>query len=162
MLKRISSKLESIAARAPKDLARPLTKTPDWLQKPVAEKLLNQMLCQPMAEGEMDFLEGKWLEIRVEDLDYRICFSKGIRGLEVDFDAAADVSICGAFNELLVLASRTEDPDTLFFQRRLRIEGDTEIGLNVKNLLDSLELDVLPMPFRKGLEKSAQLVERFS
>ena len=35
---------------------------------------------------------------------------------------------------------RQEDPDTLFFHRRLSIEGDTELGLLVKNLLDRIEL----------------------
>jgi len=34
---------------------------------------------------------------------------------------------------------REEDPDTLFFNRKLVIEGDTELGLIVKNLLDSID-----------------------
>ena len=29
--------------------------------------------------------------------------------------------------------------DTLFFNRKLHIEGDTELGLITKNLLDSVE-----------------------
>ena len=41
--------------------------------------------------------------------------------------------------EYLKLLRREEDPDTLFFNRRLDIEGDTELGLIVKNMLDSLE-----------------------
>jgi predicted lipid carrier protein YhbT len=40
------------------------------------------------------------------------------------------------------LAKRQEDPDTLFFNRRLSMEGDTELGLIVKNALDALELPV--------------------
>ena len=44
----------------------------------------------------------------------------------------------------LLLASRQEDPDTLFFRRRLVIEGDTELGLAVKNLVDSLDPDLMP------------------
>jgi predicted lipid carrier protein YhbT len=34
---------------------------------------------------------------------------------------------------------RQEDPDTLFFNRTLDIEGDTELGLIVKNMLDAVE-----------------------
>jgi predicted lipid carrier protein YhbT len=34
---------------------------------------------------------------------------------------------------------REEDPDTLFFARRLTIEGDTELGLVAKNLLDGID-----------------------
>jgi predicted lipid carrier protein YhbT len=41
---------------------------------------------------------------------------------------------------------RKEDPDTLFFSRRLLMEGDTELGLLVKNTLDALELP--PLDFR--------------
>ena len=40
-----------------------------------------------------------------------------------------------------MLATRAEDPDTLFFNRRLSIEGDTETALTIKNLLDALEFD---------------------
>ena len=43
------------------------------------------------------------------------------------------------------LMLREEDPDTLFFSRRLRIEGDTELGLIVKNLLDSVDWDSTPL-----------------
>ena len=40
---------------------------------------------------------------------------------------------------------RQEDPDTLFFNRRLKIEGDTELGLVVKNLLDSIDWSTVPV-----------------
>ena len=33
------------------------------------------------------------------------------------------------------LANQQEDPDTLFFQRRLVIEGDAELGLVVNNTM---------------------------
>ncbi|MGC2048204.1 MAG: SCP2 sterol-binding domain-containing protein, partial [Gallionella sp.] len=42
--------------------------------------------------------------------------------------------------DFLMLALRKEEPDTLFFSRRLCMEGDTELGLLVKNTLDTLEL----------------------
>ena len=43
----------------------------------------------------------------------------------------------------MLLAQRKQDPDTLFFSRRLSMQGDTELGLVVKNALDALELPVL-------------------
>jgi predicted lipid carrier protein YhbT len=52
-----------------------------------------------------------------------------------------DVCIQGELADFLLLATRGEDPDTLFFARRLSLEGDTETGLYVKNLLDALEFD---------------------
>lgn len=39
----------------------------------------------------------------------------------------------------LQLLARQEDPDTLFFNRELTVEGDTELGLTVKNMLDAIE-----------------------
>ena len=39
----------------------------------------------------------------------------------------------------LTLMCGSTDADTLFFQRRLRIFGDTELGLVVKNGLDARE-----------------------
>lgn len=50
--------------------------------------------------------------------------------------------IAGRLDDLVALARRDEDPDTLFFQRRLMLEGDTATGLLLKNLLDALDFDV--------------------
>lgn len=58
-----------------------------------------------------------------------------------------------------MIAARKEDPDTLFFQRRLRIEGDTELGLYVKNLMDSIDLDTMPPLLKNGLLRLADFVE---
>jgi len=51
-----------------------------------------------------------------------------------------DLIISASACDFLMLALRKEDPDTLFFSRRLCMEGDTELGLLVKNTLDALEL----------------------
>lgn len=53
-----------------------------------------------------------------------------------------DVRISGETMDFMRLATRAEDPDTLFFNRRLAIEGDTHTGLHIKNLLDALEYDL--------------------
>lgn len=47
----------------------------------------------------------------------------------------------------------------LFFQRRLAIEGDTELGLEVKHVMDAIELDAMSMPLRTGLQQLAAFVE---
>lgn len=49
---------------------------------------------------------------------------------------AADVTVRAAWRDYIALALRREDPDTLFFSRRLVVEGDTALGLAVKNALD--------------------------
>ena len=40
--------------------------------------------------------------------------------------------------DYLALALRREDADTLFFTRRIVIEGDTALGLEIRNALDAL------------------------
>ena len=50
---------------------------------------------------------------------------------------APDVVVRAGLHDYLSLALRREDPDSLFFARRLVIEGDTALGLAVKNALDS-------------------------
>ena len=46
----------------------------------------------------------------------------------------------------LHLIARDRDADTLFFQRVLCMEGDTDLGLRVKNLLDGLDLQQVESP----------------
>ena len=49
-----------------------------------------------------------------------------------------DVTVRASLGDYFALALRREDPDTLFFTRRLVIEGDTGLGLEIKNALDAL------------------------
>lgn len=51
----------------------------------------------------------------------------------------ADVAFRANLAAFLQLINRQEDPDTLFFNRQLLIEGDTELGLLAKNLLDAID-----------------------
>lgn len=62
-------------------------------------------------------------------------------------DVSTDVDLCLSANtaDFMKMLLRQEDPDTLFFNRRLKIEGDTELGLIVKNLLDSIDWSTIPM-----------------
>ena len=66
-----------------------------------------------------------------------------------------DVTLGASLADYLVMARREEDPDTLFFQRRLTIEGDTEVGLALKNLLDATDfsplIEMLPAPIAERL-----------
>ncbi|WP_438883789.1 ubiquinone anaerobic biosynthesis accessory factor UbiT, partial [Bacillus cereus group sp. Bce006] len=48
----------------------------------------------------------------------------------------------------------------LFFQRRLSIEGDTELGLAVKNLMDSVDLEQLPPVLQILLHQLADFVHK--
>ncbi|PJC12345.1 MAG: sterol-binding protein, partial [Comamonadaceae bacterium CG_4_9_14_0_8_um_filter_60_18] len=61
----------------------------------------------------------------------------------------------------VLLARRQEDPDTLFFNRRLAMEGDTELGLLVKNTIDAIELPVFNLAQLHPRHVLAQAREQF-
>jgi predicted lipid carrier protein YhbT len=136
----------------------PLRLVPACLHGMVLERLLGLSLASQEADGELDFLQDRRLRIRIEDigLDWLITH-EGHRWRVLNRHLSADATITGKVRDLVLLASRREDPDTLFFQRRLVIEGDVEFGLQAKNLLDSMEWEALPPPLRWLLEQAGQL-----
>lgn len=121
-------------------LRLPLSLLPDRLQAALLAQLTNHLLRGQTLAHRLPILDGRSVEIHVTDAGARLRFA--IRGGRLVAGATpADVVIAGTLEAFWQLATRAEDPDTLFFHRRLAIEGDTETGLTVKNLLDALEYD---------------------
>ena len=137
----------------------PVKLAPFALKRQVLEQVLSWQFRQALADGELDFLEGRWLSIHVRDIGL-LWYTSVINGrLVVSPEAEADVSFSADASDLLMIAARKQDPDTLFFQRRLVIEGDTELGLYVKNLMDAIELEQMPKALRIMLLQLADFVE---
>jgi O2-independent ubiquinone biosynthesis accessory factor UbiT len=143
-------------------VAEPLRLVPhSWQQQPL-EYALEQLFGTSIAAGELDFLEGRCLAILIEDTGWRwpIALANGrLRILERGHPA--DVTIRGCSPAFLIMAGRFDDPDTLFFQRRLVIEGDTELGLGVKNFLDGLDEERLPWPMQLAFRMGTLLKRAF-
>lgn len=138
----------------------PFKLLPKPIQFAIASKVSNYLFKQQLIDGDLDFLEDVILRIKINDLSFdwqvslqqnHLVFSQG--------NTAADTTFSGNSNEFLLLASRREDPDTLFFQRRLSIEGNTELGLQVKNLIDSIDLDEFPAFLNQALYLTADFIE---
>jgi O2-independent ubiquinone biosynthesis accessory factor UbiT len=129
---------------------------PFVLQRLALQQSLNRLFAAPLADGAFDMLRDRWLRLQVKDLHLQWFLTCTDAGLQVAARAPEQVSISGNWSDFLLLASRQEDPDTLFFRRRLLIEGDTELGLAVKNLLDSLDPDDLPHWFWVLLQRLGQ------
>lgn len=133
-------------------LVRPLRVVPHGLQRDVLERSLWVIFQASVAAGDLEFLADRCLAIEIEDAGWRwpIALADGrLRVLERS--RSADVTIRGQSQAFMLMVTRSEDPDTLFFQRRLVIEGDTELGLGVKNFLDGLDEERLPPPLRWAL-----------
>ena len=129
----------------PSFLAKPVSLIPGRLHAALVSRALNRMLKLQIDEGELDFMNGR--RLRVEVMDAGIGFVLGFDGtalFPVDARRPVDLVFRGNVHDFLLLAARREDSDTLFFQRRLKIEGDTEMGLAIKNFLDSIEVESLP------------------
>ena len=60
---------------------------------------------------------------------------------------------------VLLLAGRREDADTLFFQRRLVLTGDTELGLTARNVLDRLPWEQVPLALRIAINRGARFAD---
>ena len=132
-------------------------KLPDFTVPPTLARLAERLPQQPPAfmlvtalnlamgrlipKEPLEPLLGKHLKIRVLDAGLSLRFTLGARGFRPSFETAEpDLTISARARDFLALALREEDPDTLFFSRRLLMEGDTELGLLVKNTLDAVEL----------------------
>lgn len=133
-----------------------LAHLPFAMQRMSLETSLNRLFAEPLRDGAFDLLEGRWLQLRIPDLGLGWFLTHSRGRLRIARQAEADVRISGNWREFLLLASRQEDPDTLFFRRRLVIEGDTELGLAVKNLIDSLDPDQLPPLLWRLLQGTGQ------
>ena len=102
---------------------------------------LNLALGRLLPREPLEELIGKRLMIRVRDAGMSLRFTYGKRGFRPSFDPRKpDLTISARVRDFLALMAREEDADSLFFNRRLLMEGDTELGLLVKNTLDTIEL----------------------
>jgi len=147
----------------PKPLALPLSLIPARIHSSLLVKMLNLPFAPELADGELDFLNGRVMLAEIKDarLNFKITLRNG--QLEAAHSRAPHhLSIAGNVYDFLLLATRREDADTLFFNRRLQLGGDTELGLYVKNFLDSLELEERLGPVLKLMNSATSLIGRFN
>lgn len=130
---------------------------PVRIKRALVEPLLNRTFADPLAEGEFDVLTGRRITLVIADLGITLTFTLEGERLRVCREPG-EATIRGGWREFLCLATRREDPDALFFQRRLSIEGDTELGLMVKNLLDGREEGLSQGAFGELLVRLEQLL----
>ena len=131
----------------PKVLQPSLRFVPYSAQKSLLMPALHSIFSEAITDGDFEFLQGKWLKISIIDLqlNWWLSFDQDQLIMASPKDnITEDVSFSANGDDLVLIAGRKQDPDTLFFQRRLKIEGDTELGLEVKNLIDAIDIEQLP------------------
>ena len=158
-----SSKTTKSHPVLPTPLTLPLKALPAFVHNKVLVTTLNRVFTKELKEGELDFLQGKIVHISIEDagIGYRFTLYNN-KLVAADKSCSPDLVLQGTIYNYLLLASRQEDTDTLFFSRRLHMQGDTELGLYVKNFLDGMDMDShkIPAYLESVLQKSLPLYER--
>lgn len=135
-------------------------------QKALLLPALTSIFQEPIEDGDFEFLQDKWLKISIIDLELNWWLSfdqdkllmASINELKLS-NIIEDVSFSATGDDLILIAGRKQDPDTLFFQRRLKIEGDTELGLEVKNLIDAIDIEQLPSSVHSLVAFSADFLQ---
>ncbi|HLT44504.1 MAG TPA: SCP2 sterol-binding domain-containing protein [Luteimonas sp.] len=136
---------------------RPLLRlAPTSLRERLMAGALTQALAPEHIGSALDDIAGRRLGIEVSDLGLH-CVLRWRGGRLHAVQAPAEATVRGTATDLLLLAARLEDADTLFFQRRLVLTGDTELGLTVRNLLDRMPWEALPLGLRIVLYRGARL-----
>lgn len=147
----------------PTPLSLPLRVIPSFMHNKVLVAMLNRIFHKDLKEGELYFLQDKIVHITIEDagIDYRFTLNEN-KLVPGDKNQAPDLLLKGTIYDYLLLASRREDTDALFFSRRLHMQGDTELGLYVKNFLDGLDMDShkISAYLESVLQKSLPVYER--
>jgi predicted lipid carrier protein YhbT len=143
----------------PARLAGLVSRLPQWPPSAVLCAGLNLLFLPTLDTETRRRLAGRVVAIEVSDAGIACRASLTPLGFLPALRGAPEVTIRACAWDYYRLARRLEDPDTLFFSRRLAIEGDTELGLLVKNALDAIDWTHLPGPLGPALERLRRLAE---
>lgn len=127
-------KLPAILGRIGPRIPQPLLSLPFAAGLEIARR---QRWLTPPAE-----LHGRRFSLCIADLGIELRFRCETAGFRPLLEGEAELQLSAKLEDFIALARASADADTLFFQRRLSIRGDTELGLIVKNWLDASERPV--------------------
>ncbi|WP_324859467.1 ubiquinone anaerobic biosynthesis accessory factor UbiT [Dyella sp.] len=143
----------------PRRIAQLSRVVPRRLQHATLEKAMARVLGSALRDGSLDFMHGRRLGVEMTDLG--LCWVVAREGevLRVVEDEPEAI-VRGSATDLLLLAGRLEDADTLFFQRALVLTGDTELGLMARNALERMPWESVPLGLRILLHRGAGVAQR--
>jgi len=113
---------------------------------------LNQVVMHRLDAELLVRLDGRCVRIAVIDADLEFSFRvQSGRCSATHSNEPPAVRLAATAADFAAIAAGTIDTDTLFFQRRLALEGDVELATMVKNALDAVEFPVLRRVLRGAL-----------
>jgi predicted lipid carrier protein YhbT len=134
------------AFKIPKPFGTAMAMLPAYPHSLVFSRVLNLALGRLIQPELLEPLHGKLISICVTDAGLSFFFTIDRSGfVACKAGKTPDLAISATAYDFVMLGTRKEDPDTLFFSRRLVVEGDTELGLIAKNTLDAVEMPKLDL-----------------
>ncbi|QIZ77413.1 ubiquinone anaerobic biosynthesis accessory factor UbiT [Ferrimonas lipolytica] len=110
--------------------------------------LLQRHFEQPIHNGELDFLLGRRIELRVDGAPWPVALTLRGEQLELQWpEPQCDAIFGGSIKAMVMLAFGQADGDALFFQRKLTMEGNTALALEVKSVLARYPLPLNLLPY---------------
>jgi predicted lipid carrier protein YhbT len=140
------------APELPAFLQLPLRILPQALKTLPLQRFLNTVFAAQLADDELEFLEERRITVAVSDAQLE--FSLTVLAKQLIVGPALpdpELRIQSTIYSLMQLATGAEDSDTLFFRRQLKMTGDTELGLFIKNFLEGISIDTLPLQPALGM-----------
>lgn len=123
----------------PQALRRLIERLPTQPPSMLLAMALNRALLPKLDAAARAGLSGQCVEVHVIDFGVRFRLALGAGGFaSAPARAPVILRIAAPAEVYWRLAEGTEDADTLFFERKLVMEGDTELGLLLKNTLDAI------------------------
>lgn len=117
---------------------------------------MNQLILPQLPPNEWDFMSDQLAQINISDSELYLLISFENQKFKCHYlgpnKQQSKVTLSITSYDAIEMAKQEVDPDTLFFQRKLKIQGDTALAHQLKNTLDNLALDSLPKIFIKGLD----------
>lgn len=142
---------------APATLGKIAARMPLKINASLVESICNRAFKEQIEEQDFEFLAQRTIQIKLMDanlaigLSYHngriVCRHFGAHQCE----AEATLSI-NSFDAISLIQQQV-DPDTLFFQRKLKISGDTELAHHIKNTIDTLSPEIIPAFLMKFLSE---------
>jgi predicted lipid carrier protein YhbT len=123
-----------------------LARLPQYPPTVVLAVAVNALLGPILNAKNLPQARGKMIAIDVRDAGLRLTLAVEDEGLIARGSVHPDAIISADARDFLALARREQDPDTLFFNRRLVMQGDTELALLIKNTLDAIDFRALNVP----------------
>ncbi len=138
---------------SPRRLGKIANMCPFGFNKKLISLVLNYAFAEQVADGDFKFLQGNNLLIEIIDAECFVGISYQPDQLVCDyFDSVptqSNATLSINTFDAIQLIEQSVDPDTLFFQRKLKISGDTELAHQAKNTIDTLDQNRIPSALLK-------------